>query len=483
MPTLAIIGTGISGLGCAHFLHRDFDVTLFEASHHVGGHANTVSVRENLPRPGSSLKDSPTERSLPIDTGFMVFNHVTYPLLTRLFADLDVPTKPAPMSFSVRHAESGLEFCGSSLNHLFAQRRNLLRPKFWRMLKAIDRFNREAIAALNDPDLQNETLSDYVKRRGYGSDFFDLYLVPMSSAVWSTPPEEMLRFPATTLLRFFHNHGFLGLNTQHPWKTVVGGARTYVEKITAPWRNNIRAGEAAERVIRTTRGVVIVTASGASKPFDHVILACHADQALRLLAHPTHSESKVLGAFRFQPNIATLHTDQTVMPKRSLAWSSWNYEINRSPTGGISSATHYWMNSLQGVSDRENYFVSINRPEAISASKVIRRISYEHPLFSLEAIRAQTQIPALNATARGSTETFFVGAWQRYGFHEDGLFSAHRLCEMILGRDPWPSKKASLPVTEPEFQPLESSFAGVSGAGPLGPPRERFLQRAVPQSN
>jgi len=341
------------------------------------------------------------------------------------------------MSFSVRHAESGLEFAGSSLNHLFAQRRNLLRPRFWRMLAAISRFNREAIAALEDPAAQQETLGDYVRRRGYGSDFFDLYLVPMSSAVWSTPPELMLGFPATTLLRFFHNHGFLGLDTQHQWWTVTGGSRSYVAKLTAPWRDRIRTGEGARRIVRTADGVVVRTASGAAHTFDRVILACHADQALRLLAAPTFDEDRLLRTFRYQPNVATVHTDAAVMPRRRLAWSSWNYEIAPSPGGGVSTATHYWMNSLQGVSDRENYFVSINRPEAVAPDKVLRRINYEHPLFSLAAVRAQAEIPALNAAARGNTETYFAGAWQRYGFHEDGLLSAVRLAELILGRDPW----------------------------------------------
>ncbi len=426
MPRLAIIGTGIAGLGCAHFLQRDFDLTLFEQNDYAGGHTNTVTASE----PG-------TGRAVPIDTGFMVFNRVTYPLLTRLFAELRVPIKPTSMSFSVRHADSGLEFAGSSLNHLFAQRRNLFRPRFYRMLAAISRFNSEAIAALDDPATQNETLGDYVKRRGYGDDFFNLYLVPMSSAVWSTPPELMLQFPATSLLRFFHNHGFLGLHTQHQWWTVDGGAKTYVEKITVPFRDQLRLGVAAQRVIRTPRGVTVMTSAGEAHNFDHVILACHGDQSRQLLVNPTAGESRLLGEFHYQPNVATLHTDTSVMPRTRLAWSSWNYEIARDTAGRISAATHYWMNSLQGVSDRENYFVTINRPESIAPAKILRRIDYAHPLFSLGAVRAQAEIPALNAAARGTTETYFAGAWQRFGFHEDGLLSAHRLAAQLLGRDPW----------------------------------------------
>ena len=439
MPSLAIIGTGIAGLGCAHFLRRHFDLTLFEQNDYAGGHTNTVTA----PEPG-------TGRPVPIDTGFMVFNQVTYPHLTRLFTLLAVPIKKTDMSFSVRHADTGLEFAGSSLNHLFAQRRNLFRPRFYRMLAAINRFNAEAVAALDDPATQNETLGDYVKRRAYGDDFFHLYLVPMSSAVWSTPPDQMLAFPATSLLRFFHNHGFLGLSTQHQWWTVDGGAKTYVEKITVPFRDRICLRQAATRVIRTPRGITVMTSTGEAQNFDHVILACHGDQALRLLVNPTPDESRLLAEFHYQPNVATLHTDASVMPRTQLAWSAWNYEIARGTAVGgpgspprdeapapVSTATHYWMNKLQGVSDRQNYFVTINRPESIAPQHVLRRIHYEHPLFSLGAVRAQAEIPALNQNARGTTHTYFAGAWQRYGFHEDGLLSAVRLSGQLLDRDPW----------------------------------------------
>jgi predicted NAD/FAD-binding protein len=431
-PRLAIIGTGIAGLGCAHFLQRDFDLTLFEAADYIGGHTNTVTARE----PG-------TGRTVPIDTGFMVFNHATYPLLTRLFRELGVATKKTDMSFSVRHGDSGLEFCGSSVNHLFAQRKNLFRPRFYRMLFAINRFNQEAVAALADPasPVFTETLGDYVKRRGYGTDFFDLYLVPMSSAVWSTPPEKMLAFPAAALLRFFHNHGFLGLNTQHQWWTVEGGAKSYVAPLTAPFAEKVRLNSAASGVIRTPRGVTVTTATGTAHTFEKVVLACHGDQALRLLQNPTDAEHRLLSAFHYQPNTATLHTDASVMPRTRLAWSAWNYEIARDSAGAVSTATHYWMNKLQGVSDRENYFVTINRPESINPAKVLKRIAYDHPLFSLAATAAQAELPALNQAALGTTETFYAGAWQRHGFHEDGLHSAHRLAAQILARDPWPESK------------------------------------------
>ena len=435
MSTVAIVGTGIAGLGCAHFLHRDFEVTLFEQNDYAGGHTHTVEVAE-------------AGRTVPIDTGFMVFNTVTYPLLTRLFAELRVPVKPAPMSFSVRHADSGLEFCGSSLNRLFAQRRNLLRPRFYRMLGAVHRFNGEALAALDDPATLGLTLSEYVRRRGYGEDFFNLYLLPMSSAVWSAPPELMLGFPAATLLRFFHNHGFLGLHTQHPWLTVVGGARTYVEKISAPWRDRIRLGAPALKILRGPGGPSVLTRAGA-ETFDQVILACHGDQARRLLGEATGEEARLLDEFRYQPNVATVHTDAAVMPRARRAWSSWNYEIARDAAGRTSTATHYWMNSLQGVSDRENYFVSINRPEAVDPARVLRTIAYEHPLFSLGALRAQAGLPGLNAAARGTTRTYFAGSYFRYGFHEDALLSAAELSRLLLGRDPWlPQGEFARPIRE-----------------------------------
>jgi len=426
MARLAIIGTGIAGMGSAHFLHRHFDLTVFEQNAYTGGHTNTVTVPE-----------TGTGRPVPIDTGFMVFNYETYPHLARLFGLLNVPVKQTAMSFSVRHEDTGLEFAGSSLNHLFAQRRNIFRPGFIRMLLAVDRFNREAVAALTEPAWANVTLGDYVRRRGYGEDFFNLYLVPMSSAVWSTPPERMLEFPATTLLRFFHNHGFLGLHTQHQWWTVDGGSQEYVKRITQPWRDRIRHNTRVVGVRRGATGVIVSTADGGSHRFDKVVLACHGDEALQLLADPTPDEAKVLREFHYQPNTATLHTDTSVMPRTPLAWSAWNYSIARDAAGRVSPATHYWMNRLQGVSDRENYFVSINGADRLAPEKILRTIPYTHPLFSLGAVQAQALLPALNESARGRTETYFAGAWQRYGFHEDGLLSAVNLSRLLLGRDPW----------------------------------------------
>jgi len=248
----------------------------------------------------------------------------------------------------------------------------------------------------------------------------------------------MLSFPAATLLRFFHNHGFLGLHTQHQWLTVDGGSQAYVEKITAPFRENIRLGQKATRVLRhpNNQGVTLTTSTGATHTFDKVILACHGDQALRLLVNPTPTETRLLGEFHYQPNTATVHTDASVMPRTRLAWSAWNYETARDATGQLSTATHYWMNKLQGVSDRENYFVTINRPDAIAPEKILKRIEYEHPLFSLGATRAQAELPSLNQLSASQT-TYFAGSYFKHGFHEDAFASAVALSEILLKRDPW----------------------------------------------
>ncbi len=417
MKRTAIIGTGIAGLGCAYFLNRRFDLTIYEKNDYAGGHTNTVTVAEET-------------RSVPIDTGFMVFNEVTYPNLTRLFRDLQVKVQPAPMSFSVQHRPTGLEFCGTSLNHLFAQRINLFRPRFWRMLWQINRFNSEAIDALAGAEYQTHTLGDYVRARGYGADFLDFYLVPMSSAVWSTPPALMLEFPAVTLLRFFHNHGFLGLHTQHPWFTVVNGTKSYVEKLTAQFREKISLRRGAVRVRRTTRGVEVDDVDGKTESFDQVILASHADESLNLLADADAEETALLGEFKYQPNLALLHTDESVMPRTRLCWAAWNYRIDRAEDGRISPSTVYWMNRLQSLPGPRNYFVSINGENSVNPKSVLKRIQYEHPLFSLGAIRAQQGMAKLNERMN---RIFFCGSYFRYGFHEDAFTSALELCRRLTG--------------------------------------------------
>lgn len=418
MSNIAIIGTGIAGLGVAHFLHPWHDLTLFEKNGYTGGHTNTITVDE-------------AGRPVPIDTGFMVFNHVTYPNLTRLFQELDVATQPTEMSFSVQHVPTKLEYNGGSLNLLFGQRRNLLRPRHWKMLMAINRFNAEALPALTDPQWARMSLREYVNARGYGEDMFQFYLVPMSSAVWSTPPDKMENFPALTLLRFWHNHGFLGLSTQHPWRTVTGGSQSYVRKITGPFASRIHQNRAVTRITRTAREATVHFADGPPQTFDKVILACHGDQALALLGDPTPLESELLSKFSYQPNTATLHTDASFMPRTLRCWAAWNYRLDPGPGGTILPTTHYWMNRLQHFGQKENYFVSLNCPDRVDPAKVLRHIDYEHPLFDLPAIHAQDRLPTLNRISPGQT-TYYAGAWFKYGFHEDGFTSGLHAAQAIL---------------------------------------------------
>lgn len=420
---IAIVGTGISGMACGWFLSREHDVTLFEKDDRIGGHSNTVMVKEG-------------DGVIPVDTGFMVYNEVTYPLLTRLFRELDVLTKPTSMSFSVQHVADGLEFNGGSVNLLFGQRRNLLNLRYWKMLTRIARFNRETVAELANPQFGEMPLRDYVKARGYGDDFLQWYLSPMAAAVWSSPPERIEEFPARTLMRFWHNHGFLGLDTQHPWRTVAGGSRCYVEKLVSSFEPSIHCGAGVRAVSQSAEGARVTLNDGSGLEFDRVVIAAHGDQALQLLADPTASESDLLGKFHYQDNVAVLHTDPRFMPKTRRCWASWNYRIDADAKRGLRHSTHYWMNELQGVSERESYFVSINPPEEIAPEFVKRRLDYEHPLFDLDAVAAQEHLPGLNAEGH-STKRHFCGAWQRNGFHEDGLWSAVNVCREILGRDPW----------------------------------------------
>lgn len=409
MERVAIIGTGVAGLGCAWNLRNHATLTLLEKDARPGGHTNTVTVEED-------------GRTVPIDTGFIVFNKVTYPNLCRLFQELAVPIKPSEMSFSVQHTPTGLEYNGMGVNKVFAQRLNLFRPRFHRLLSHIQRFFRVAKELLDSPAVEDLTLGEFVKRHGLSQDFLDLYLVPMSSAVWSTEPADVHGFPASTLIHFFHNHGFLGVDTHHPWFTVDGGAKTYVDKILstigAP-----RLSSGVRSVEETAEGVAVTTAAGETLTFDRVVLACHADQALAVLANPDGDQRRLLSPFRYQRNRAILHTDERVMPKKRLAWASWNYRVtNRDAT------THYWMNALQGVSQKRSYFVSLNTD--IPPEKTLFETTYEHPIFSLDAIRAQAELPSLNKRSPAQ-RIFFCGSYFKYGFHEDAYTSGLQAAEVL----------------------------------------------------
>lgn len=408
---LAIVGTGVAGLGCAWNLRNAADLTLIERGPRPGGHTNTVTVDE-------------AGRPVPIDTGFIVFNKVTYPNLCRLFAELNIAIKPAEMSFSVQHLPTGLEYNGMGINKVFAQRRNLFRPRFHALLSQIQRFFRVANALLESPDTAPLTLRDFAAHHRLGDDFLNLYLVPMSSAVWSTEPRDVLDFPAATLIRFFHNHGFLGVDTHHPWFTVDGGAKTYVDKILATVRPT-RIDSAALRVTPRADQVEVRLESGETLSFDRVVLACHADQALALLEHPDPDQHRLLTPFRYQKNHAILHTDASIMPRRRLAWASWNYRVETTR-----SATHYWMNALQGVSRTTDYFVSLNSAEQIAPEKILYQTTYDHPVFNLQTTRAQEELPGLN-TRSADQRVFFCGSYFRYGFHEDAYTSGLHAAEVL----------------------------------------------------
>lgn len=421
LQKLAIIGTGIAGMGCGWFLHKDYDLTVYEQNDYVGGHTNTVSVDED----GTPVH---------FDTGFMVFNHVTYPYLTKLFEQLGVATKKTSMSFSVQHVPTGLEYCGSGLSGLFAQRKNMFSPKFIRMLLQISKFNKEAnrIVLQNDAavkGLNEMTIADFCRLHRLGEDFLHKYLVPMSGAVWSTPPVKMLDFPAETLIRFFYNHGFLGLDTQHQWWTVTGGSKNYRDRIIVPFKEKILVNNAALSVRRENGKAFVKSKDGQERAFDKVIFACHGDEAYRLIENRSADEERLLSCFHYQENKATVHTDDSLMPKAKKAWSSWNYRIAGKGRDEAPS-TIYWMNSLQGVSDKKNYYVSINEAGEADPKKIIREIDYTHPLFDLKAMEAQKELPLLNE--RGPL--YFCGSYFRYGFHEDALMSAVQLCEGILKR-------------------------------------------------
>ncbi|MBP7281551.1 MAG: NAD(P)-binding protein [Leptospiraceae bacterium] len=416
MTKLAIIGTGIAGLGLGHFIHKDFDINYFDKIDYIGGHTNTVDVAE-----GRDI--------LPIDTGFIVFNEVTYPNLTRLFQELSVDTKNSSMSFSVQHLPSRLEFCGSGVNGLFAQRSNVFNVPYLKLLYQINRFNIESPAILDDPKYLNYTLKQYILEKKMGTDILYRYIIPMSSAVWSTEERDMLEFPVVSLVRFFCNHGFLGLNTQHQWKTVVNGSRSYIKKIIEPFKDKFQLKNGAKKVIREDGRVKLILQDGSFDYYDKLVFACHADTALSLLENPTLEEKNLLQNFRYQKNIATLHTDDSIMPRKKLAWSSWNYRVE----DNNDSSVIYWMNSLQGISKKINYFVSINDPNKINPQKIIRKINYEHPIFSVNAMKAQDKLFSLNQ----GKEIYYCGSYFKYGFHEDAFTSGLNLARTLLGRDLW----------------------------------------------
>ena len=404
---VAVIGTGIAGNVAAWKLAGEHEITVFEADRRIGGHTNTVDVIAAGQR-------------WAVDTGFIVFNDATYPNFIALLDELGVESQASDMSFSVRSERDGLEYNGASLNALFAQRRNLLRPSFYRMLLDILRFNREAPALLDNPG-DTISLGDYLDQNGYSSRFVDHYIVPMGAAIWSATPGGMRAVPAAFFVRFFHNHGLLSVNDRPTWRVIKGGSRNYLDKLVAGHRDRIRLDTPVEWVRRHAEYIEVKAKGAPVERFDHVFFACHSDQALKLLADPTPEEQEVLGAIGYQQNEAVLHTDHTLMPERRLAWAAWNYHIPRGasdPDGKV--ALTYNMNILQGLEAPVEFCVTLNYTHAIDPDKIIQTISYSHPVFTEAAVAAQKRHREIN----GARRTYFCGAYWRYGFHEDGVVSA-----------------------------------------------------------
>jgi predicted NAD/FAD-binding protein len=401
---VAIVGTGIAGNVAAYHLNKSHDITVYEAGSYVGGHTNTVDV---------DTADGP----LPVDTGFIVFNDRTYPNFIKLLDELGVDSHDSEMSFSVRRSRPSLEYNGSNLNGLFAQRRNLLRPSFLRMIRDILRFNREATLLLAEGDTET-TLGEYLRREHYSAEFAGHYLVPMGAAIWSAEPEMMEQMPAHFFIRFFHNHGLLSLDDRPQWRVITGGSREYVKKLVAGHRDRIRLNCPVESISRLPDRVIVRPHGLPAEEYDAVFLACHSDQALRLLADPSRDERRVLGAIRYQYNEAVLHKDSSLMPSRPRAWASWNYRLPDNSRDRVTLTYH--MNRLQGLREQEQYFVTLNSSREIAAESVIREIGYDHPVFTTEAVEAQQR----KADIDGANRTYYCGAYWRYGFHEDGVVSA-----------------------------------------------------------
>jgi len=399
---IAVVGTGIAGLTASWLLYEGHDLAVFEANDYAGGHTNTVEAD-----------------GLAIDTGFIVFNDWTYPNFLRILERIGVASQPSDMSFSVRCERTGLEYNGSSLNRLFAQRRNLLRPSFHGMILDILRFHRSARELLLDED-DRETLGQYLDRKRYGRRFLEHYIVPMGSAIWSTDPGRFLSFPARTFVEFFHNHGMLSVGRRPQWRVVKGGAQRYVEAMTRPFRDRIRLSCPVRSIRRDADGVLLRSSRGEER-FDEVVLACHSDQALRMLEDPSEAERDVLGAIPYQENEAALHTDASFLPRRPLARASWNYHLL--PAHRRVAVT-YHMNRLQSLEVPAQYCVTLNRTAEIAPGTVLRRIAYQHPLYTPEGMAARRRWSEISGVRR----THFCGAYWGYGFHEDGVKSALRVC-------------------------------------------------------
>jgi predicted NAD/FAD-binding protein len=408
---IAVIGSGVSGMVAAYRLSREHEVTVYEAGAHIGGHTHTVDVDH-------------AGVSYAVDTGFIVYNDWTYPRFIEILAELDVAWQPSNMSFSVRCENTGLEYNGTNLNALFAQRRNFLRPAFLRMIRDILRFNRSAPELLRSGG-DTLSLGEYLRRENYSRYFVDHYIIPMGAAIWSSRPIDMLHFPARFFVDFFANHGFLSVNDRPTWRVIRGGSREYVKKLTAPYAARLHLNTPVASVQRQRNQVVLRLKGGALEHFDQVFIACHSDQALQLLSDPSPEEREILGAITYQRNEALLHTDTRFMPKRKLAWAAWNYHL---PIEQYERVTvTYNMNILQSLSAPVQFLLTLNRSGDVDPSKVLGSYVYDHPVYTSAAVAAQKRRPEIS----GQRRTYFCGAYWSYGFHEDGVKSGLAAVEQL----------------------------------------------------
>ncbi|MDZ4048483.1 MAG: FAD-dependent oxidoreductase [Pseudoxanthomonas sp.] len=399
---IAVIGSGVAGMGAAWRLSREHEVVLFEREARLGGHTHTHSVVQG-------------ERTFAVDSGFIVFNADNYPLFSRMLDELGVPSQPTTMSFSVQDARSGLEYNATDFDGLFCQRRNLVSPRFWGMVRDILRFYREAPALLALPG-EGPSLGDYLTQNRYSPMFIEDHLVPMASALWSSPAEGIMGFPAKYLARFMDNHHMLQVRDRPMWRVVCGGSSRYIEAMQKTWNVQVRLSSPVREVRRDAAGVELVTDRG-SERFDQVVMACHSDQALALLADPSQAEREVLGAIHYQTNETVLHTDASLLPRQRKAWAAWNAYVPKTP--GAPCTVSYCMNHLQSLDSPEPFVVTLGRGQAIDPGKVLARMQYQHPVYTHASVAAQGRRGEIN----GSNRTWFAGAYWGFGFHEDGLRS------------------------------------------------------------
>jgi uncharacterized protein len=412
MQDIAVVGGGISGLAAGYFLSRRHRVHLFESARRLGGHTNTVVVRD-------------ATGEVPLDTGFLVFNDRTYPNLVRLFDELGVASRDSDMSFAVTCRQTGLEYSSRGAAGFFAQRRNLWSPSHLRLLGEILRFNREAPALLQTPDGVCVTLGEFLEERRFGQEFAHRYLLPMASAIWSASLEAIRSFPAVTLVRFFDNHGLLGLRSQPTWKVVDGGSHSYIPALVAPFQDRIATGAPVTRIVRGDAGVTLSFRDRPSRTFDEVVLACHGDEVLPLLSDPSDREREVFSRFTTTTNVACLHTDASFLPTQRRAQASWNYLLGSDAE--TPPAVTYDLNRLEGLTTAERYCVTLNPNQPVDESRVLRRFVYRHPLYDRGAIDAQGRWGEVS----GVNRTHYCGAYWGYGFHEDGVNSALRVARTL----------------------------------------------------